>query len=73
MFEISYLLSITEPCQYISGMVFSILNTMLLGELQSLCPLAGTGEHHQAVQKSIEPDLSLSPLLETLFCDDTWF
>jgi len=41
MFEISYLLSTAEPCQYISGMVLSIMNATL----QSVCSLSGTGEN----------------------------
>ena len=66
MFEISYLLSTAEPCQYISGMVLSIMNATL----QSVCSLSGTGENDWAVQRSIKPDLILSSLLETLFSDD---
>lgn len=73
MFEISYLLSTAEPSQCISRTVLSIMNAKLLGELQSVCPLSGTGEHNQTVQRSTKPDLILSPLLETLFCDDTYF
>lgn len=70
MFEISYVLSVAELCQYISRMALSIMNARLLGELQLVCPLSGTGEHSQAVQGCIKPDLILSLLLETLFCDD---
>lgn len=35
--------------------------------------LSGTGKHHQGVQQSIKPDLLLTTLPETLFCDDTGF
>lgn len=38
MFEVSYLLSATEPRQYISGLVLSIMNATFLGALKSADP-----------------------------------